>query len=501
MTLDRATWDCLPVEIRRMVLDLLLQDGCSLASLATVSREWQTVIERHNFSRIKLTMSRLADFGSIIHRNRALVSYLWLCLELEEYDCSRCAPHIRARSGVSNADNILITAAFQDLFSTLSTWEPSGELLLDISVHSRSDSEHWFKYLTFEPDSPSDECNLNRRLEQAMSVRVVDPQHRSIAAHRNATRAEKAIYKVFDQIMGGEPFDDDEQEDRWWQQLPSVPAVTGVLLRQQTRRRWRPEALAHMFSHFPRLQEIHYEPWRKWHGCQNLEDRSYRFLFKSLTSSNLRTLVLFENFNEQYALRVWDCEPFRLPTLGVSQKVAKASLKLECLSASFMVDANYFFHARASSWEWPNLTSLALTSQVLKPTVSPADVDYMLRSAAAAAKKMPKLETMELWNGRKGLAMLFRYQSIGGGQPAVLSCRGTWELALQPRVIRAWEAVARKHGGNGCVVVRELLGPGTVIKSHGDAIHFLNISKPVIRPISLQQIRIEHRIRGGVHNL
>jgi hypothetical protein len=43
--------------------------------------------------------------------------------------------------------------------------------------------------------------------------------------------------------MGDGPFDDEEQEGQWWQQLPLVPAVTGVLLRQQTaddgsRRRW-----------------------------------------------------------------------------------------------------------------------------------------------------------------------------------------------------------------------------------------------------------------------
>ncbi|KIN03080.1 hypothetical protein OIDMADRAFT_52887 [Oidiodendron maius Zn] len=121
-----------------------------------VSREWQKIIERHNSARIKLTTSRLVDFGSIIHRNRALVRYVWLCLELQEYDCTECAP--KRQEPISDTDNIMITTAFQDLFSTLSAWEPNGNLLLDISVHSPSDSEHWFKYLTFEPNIPTEEC-------------------------------------------------------------------------------------------------------------------------------------------------------------------------------------------------------------------------------------------------------------------------------------------------------------------------------------------------------
>jgi hypothetical protein len=48
------------------------------------------------------------------------------------------------------------------------------------------------------------------------------------------------------------------------------PAVTGVLLRQQNRRRWKPIALAQMFARLPRLQEIHYEPWREWINVQQV---------------------------------------------------------------------------------------------------------------------------------------------------------------------------------------------------------------------------------------
>ncbi|UKZ55392.1 hypothetical protein TrVGV298_009215 [Trichoderma virens] len=102
--------------------------------------------------------------------------------------------------------------------------------------------------------------------------------------------------------MGEGPFDSDQEELQWWDQLPSVPAVTTLLLRQQNRRRWKPEALAHMFAWFPRLQEVHYEPWREWDFMKMHTDRKYLYLFESIQrfNSDLKRLVVFENFNQQY---------------------------------------------------------------------------------------------------------------------------------------------------------------------------------------------------------
>ncbi|KAJ3527745.1 hypothetical protein NM208_g10550 [Fusarium decemcellulare] len=89
VTPSKIHWDHIPVEIRQMILKCLLQNGCSLASLATVSREWQTVIEQQNFARIKVTPSSLGSLDQMITRNRKLVRYVWFCVELETYDCTR----------------------------------------------------------------------------------------------------------------------------------------------------------------------------------------------------------------------------------------------------------------------------------------------------------------------------------------------------------------------------------------------------------------------------
>jgi hypothetical protein len=65
MTAEKASWCCLPGEIRIMILEVL-QEGCSLAGFATVSREWQTIIERHNFARVKLTRHALSNLVRLL---------------------------------------------------------------------------------------------------------------------------------------------------------------------------------------------------------------------------------------------------------------------------------------------------------------------------------------------------------------------------------------------------------------------------------------------------
>lgn len=103
---------------------------------------------------------------------------------------------------------------------------------------------------------------------------------------------------------------------------------------------------------------------------------------------------------------------------------------------------------------------------------------------------------MELWNGKKGLACVFRYQASEGYQLAKITWRGNWDLSLEPRIIRSWKAVALKRSrrevqGHEFQVLKELLDADVVIKFHGDAIHHLELLHQVVRPVSLWQIQKE----------
>ncbi|PNP42314.1 hypothetical protein TGAMA5MH_05996 [Trichoderma gamsii] len=211
----------------------------------------------------------------MVHRNRALVRYIWLCLELEEYDCAKCAAAGRLTEdemvemyAINDTTNGPITAAFDNLFSVLSKWDPNGNLTLDISVYSHSDSKYWVKNLTFIPDTPS-----------------------------------ATICRIFHAIIDEAPFDSEQLELQWWDQLPLVPVVTKLFLRQQSRGRWRPDAFAHIFSRFPRLEELHYKSWREWDSMKRDTDRRSQYLFKSIQrfNLNLKRLAIFENFDQHYS--------------------------------------------------------------------------------------------------------------------------------------------------------------------------------------------------------
>lgn len=185
-------------------------------------------------------------------------------------------------------------------------------------------------------------------------------------------------------------------------------------------------------------------------------------------------------------------ERVRVPSPVLSRKAAEASLKLEHFSASFLVDTGPFFSSCEASWKWPNLKSLTLTSRVLSPETSQTDIDDLLISAATAAMEMPQLQIMEIWDGEAGVAALFSYKS----RYASVNWKCTWDSTLQPPVVQAWTRVGHKSGSWGLVLREEVLDNLADIESHGDAIHHLKLSEQVVRPISLQQIRTEHKVHS-----
>lgn len=259
MTSDKGHWGSLPTEIQLDVIRLLPGVDGKCSQLAPVCRAWQSIFEPINFAEISLTLPRLEDPKSrdILFRKRNLIRYIWFRVELKEYDCSRCTGKNYNLWGLDDAENQFIADAFEKLFTTLSTWEPRGDLVLDIGVYSPSDNKHWFKYLTFCSDTEVPKCPSEQELH--------DPAHGWTDGRQTKTPTNHAIERTFDEIMGSGPFHDetmgsglfddemlgeepsadeimgeesiydDSLEMEWWKSLPLVPAVGVVLLRQQTR--------------------------------------------------------------------------------------------------------------------------------------------------------------------------------------------------------------------------------------------------------------------------
>ena len=154
-----------------------------------------------------------------------------------------------------------------------------------------------------------------------------------------------------------------------------------------------------------------------------------------------------------------------------------------------MTDARLFWSVRGDL-AWEHLQTLALTSQDFEPHNDPRKIEHLLSSAAGAVKKMPKLQTLELWNGGKGHAALFRYNSNSRRQAKIL-WRANWHFELQGLVVKKWQNMAYANDVGHLQIENELLTPSQ-IRSHAEAILILGLEIEVACPESIQQIHREH---------
>ncbi|KAG8358634.1 hypothetical protein FVEN_g3552 [Fusarium venenatum] len=301
---DKTSWWCLPPEIQNEIVGLLPIAGGKCSQLATVSRTWRSIIEPLNFAEISLTVPRLSDPDSraILFRKGDYIRYIWFRMGLRKYEDKY------------NSD----------------LNEPRGDLTLDISVYSPDDNQ----YLSFCSDTDLDECpSIPGHIKERTSIddtyfdwnppMVWDPYE--ISANLSGV-----------EIMGEGPFGGEELEMQWWRNLPLVLVVGVLLLRQQTRRRWKPVAFANMLTRFPNMKELCYEPWLRslWHGTQDYE--GIQTLFESFPSTKLCKLTIFENFNETWRI-------------SYSQSTESGHQSESCSRQPVPHDAVRLFHGRRRS--------------------------------------------------------------------------------------------------------------------------------------------------------
>lgn len=208
--------------------------------------------------------------------------------------------------------------------------------------------------------------------------------------------------------------------------------------------------------------------------------------------------MVFENFHGNKPAMSLAVQAAEIDT---AYALVEASLRVEHLAASFVSDASHFFDACQKRNIWPRLESLALTSNVLKPQQQSVSINDLLETIALVAMKMPRLKSMELWNGRAAFAGVFQYQISESDRTAKITWRSTWDLPLEPRVLKAWQAVASERVDCKLQIVTEILDANVVITSHGDAIRYLRLLNTVIHPVSLWQIQKETPLQNKSRNL
>ncbi|KAF4982355.1 hypothetical protein FZEAL_2007 [Fusarium zealandicum] len=522
-------WDTLPVEIQTPILGYLLpsihaggRDAQSfqnpkpsaidvlygsLAPCAAVCRDWQEFLERNLLGKLIIHQRDVNSLCRLKPRQIDLVRHLWLRVELLPYDCPSCnTPESR---GTSDRNHLIVQNALIKLSTILSGWTDRGHsnsaahgsgLTLEISVHSPSDSKHWFKNILFSDVSESevDRVRVNRSHGWLNGQLFVKPNCNTVA-------------RLF-----GDPIYLAPRV-----RLPAMRSVKHFVIRRQTRRFLSKETLDRILGSLPNLESMQLELWRRQNRTeQGSYDHDLLQNFSAYFPRQGKSLVLFEDFNEgidelfvkegQGLTLLYNTVLFGSPSAGQEDGPFVADLirvpykplavwlstleSIEHLAVSFIVDAKDCFDAFCQypeSERWQSLAKLSLTSTLLKSKASPEKANDLLLVAASAARRMPRLQIMELWYARGDQAFLFRCSVSQYGFMEIF-CKGTWDLTMRPDVVAAWAGVSLRRTGSDLQVREpEHLDP-SLVKSHGDAIHRLGLTVQVVHPISLRQIRCEN---------
>ncbi|KAI0008408.1 hypothetical protein F4779DRAFT_450871 [Xylariaceae sp. FL0662B] len=470
----RSYWASLPVEIRLMILEeTSRQKHLGWASCAAVCKEWQASIERKSFRRLKLQASCLEKLKCMAIRQRGLVQYICLNIELPRYTCRSCQ-RTESLSRISRHSSIIRDTMLK-LFSVLNAWQPTGRLILELNAYSPSDSEHWFKNYHFGLN----DGDLIQH--QQATTTWHDPSHGWANGRQVEAPRAPAILRLFSPLCLSLP-----------ENLPEVCAVTGLVIRRQLRRQIAPSALRLLWKRLTRLESIVCEPWRVWRRSFGRSELAS--VLQDALPSHVRTVSIFEDFNEQLALALRSDTPYLglINTNAIADRTlvrafASKSRDFEHLSISFMIDAGQFFDSCQQSYTWPRLQSLTLTSPILTRTAPQKEISTLLYKASLAALNMPQLESMVLWYGKNGEACAVIYHRKKASRRATLTWSGTWELELSRDVVESWQKVA----SDSYLSVEIEWVQDVVINSHGDAVHHLRLPWGVIDPESLRQIRQE----------
>ncbi|KAH6613625.1 hypothetical protein B0J18DRAFT_61207 [Chaetomium sp. MPI-SDFR-AT-0129] len=243
-------WSSFPAEIRLMILELLGQENGGLASYASVCKEWMEVIEKTNFSRLKLRPSCLDDLEHMVGRRKRIVRHIWLNIELRSYTCRSC--QWPESASWSSSNNSIISGATSKLFTILATWDATGDgLTLELSTQSPSDAEHWFKDSYFGTED--EDGNVIFESENQAQERIHDPRHGWIDGQQVASPTQLAVQRLYGWVWLS-----------FKEELPILHVVTKLVLRRQCRRRIFNRALRLLLDKLPRLECMVYEPWQCW---------------------------------------------------------------------------------------------------------------------------------------------------------------------------------------------------------------------------------------------
>ncbi|PNP52477.1 hypothetical protein THARTR1_06945 [Trichoderma harzianum] len=417
-----------------------IQSGKARASVyATVCKEWYDYFEPYIFRRLTLSMKRLSESEAIITGSRCqFVQHIWLRFERS------VQPGVTPVKLRHELDALRFNATIFQLFQILSEWPERSigqpGIALELTAFSAADPDYSMK------DTVPDELkgvDLTVDSEPLNAIYEMEP-----SARRRLTEHEE------NQQFELHPFYVPRKHPSLTTlRLPVVRLITDLTIRRQMHISFFTHYVNCMVDSLPNLEFVTYEPlalnFITELGHENEE--AVKSIITKMPSS-IRRLQVFED-----GPGLWSGG---IPSRYVSDRdgslgrlVAEVSQdkEPEVISISFIIDAVNFFsdfqtpQISRPHWKlgWLNLTSIVLTSAVMSPWRT-AGIPPLLLSAARAARHMPKLEIMELYNITWNSGAIFTY--IHDSTGSILCWDSTWKWKLPPGVISVWKRVADVHG-------------------------------------------------------
>ena len=221
-------------------------------SLAIVCREWNFVLARIRYRKLRLQSSCVDNFRDIIDQHSKSVRHIWLDIELPRYGCRICNHYSHNSAGGS-----IFRRTTTKLFSALQHWEPSttaeGGVTLELNVFCPSDWEHWFKHFHFDDDGDEEYPGPE---PGRLTPTWHDPDHGWDHGQLVQEPSAYAIQRIFSAINPYFP--------RFKETLPQVHAVTKLVLRRQMHRKLDGYSIEALLGALSCLEHLILEPWRPW---------------------------------------------------------------------------------------------------------------------------------------------------------------------------------------------------------------------------------------------
>lgn len=441
-----------------------------LAPYATTSEEWRVFFEQKTFRRLRVLPTCLDEFDRIVTgRRRPYVRHIWFRIELKSRG------HGQSSKFLSEVNKMILTAGLLHLFDILADWL-EGEsnqkgLALELSAFSSIDPDHSMKDAV-----PRDIEDLDVWTDSDRSRAIYEgvPSEINRLSVSRSPEHDRIMHCMGTSQLGPFPATD----------LPEVRVITELCVRRQTYHPLFMASLRDIAEKLPRLRHLTYEPWRKWDDAGLMADAMLFCDVLDALPPTLRSLRIFEDYEGFHHGR-------STPRICTAQPRHTHLPHLEVVSLSFLIDAIDFFTDYISAcvlrhtWcEWDNLVSLTLTSNTIRSDASskPQPINKLLLFAAIAAKDMPRLQVMEIYNGvGKGEGGIFRF-AVANNCCSV-TWESTWPFHLSQEVFEAWRMLAEKREARKFhVQVRQI--PAQTMKWSNCILPLLQTRGEVAHPIT-----------------